>query len=424
MGIKDVLNCLDIMPGKTQIDIVKKESKLMVMLLKNGLREKKIKAEVFIGGSFPKGTLVKSEDYDIDIFVRFDNKYENISLILKSLTEKLAKSQKLEAESIHGSRDYIRLQKGEIIFEIVPVIKIKKPSEAQNITDLSYFHVNYVKKKLKRNLAKEVVLAKQFCKAQKVYGAESYVSGFSGYALECLIIYYKSFEKMLKALANAKEKVIIDPEKLYKNKDEIVISLNESKLKSPIVLVDPTWKERNVLAALNNETFLKFQESARRFLKHPDRDFFAIRKFDIKSFQERAKKDNAEFVKISIETDRQAGDIAGTKLKKFASYIEKELARFFEIKEKEFDYAGKDKATIYIAAKSRGEITRTGPPIKLKAHVAAFRKQNKKNKVFEKNGILHAKIKVKGTAKSFLDQFAKKFSKTIKSMGVVEMKIF
>ena len=31
--------------------------------------------------------------------------------------------------------------------------------------------------------------------------------------------------------------------------------INESKLQSPIILVDPTWKERNVLAGLNDESF-------------------------------------------------------------------------------------------------------------------------------------------------------------------------
>ena len=32
--------------------------------------------EVFVGGSFAKGTLTKHGDYDVDVFVRFNKKYE------------------------------------------------------------------------------------------------------------------------------------------------------------------------------------------------------------------------------------------------------------------------------------------------------------------------------------------------------------
>ena len=34
-----------------------------------------IDAEIFVGGSFAKKTLIKKEKYDVDIFVRFDKKY-------------------------------------------------------------------------------------------------------------------------------------------------------------------------------------------------------------------------------------------------------------------------------------------------------------------------------------------------------------
>ena len=34
-----------------------------------------IDAELFIGGSFAKGTLIKRKSYDIDLFLRFDQQY-------------------------------------------------------------------------------------------------------------------------------------------------------------------------------------------------------------------------------------------------------------------------------------------------------------------------------------------------------------
>ena len=173
--------------------------------LEKKLKAKKIKAEVFIGGSLAKGTLIKKDKYDIDIFIRFDEKYrdKDISGLLESAIEK-------KARKIHGSRDYYQIARGNTIIEIIPVIKIKKPEEAGNITDLSYFHVNYVKRNLNEKMRKEVLLLKKFFKAAKVYGAESYINGFSGYGAECLIIVYKSFEKALKELLKVKENIGVE----------------------------------------------------------------------------------------------------------------------------------------------------------------------------------------------------------------------
>ena len=38
------------------------------------------------------------------------------------------------------------------------------------------------------------------------------------------------------------------------------MNLNASKLNSPIILIDPTYKQRNTLAALSNETFENFKK--------------------------------------------------------------------------------------------------------------------------------------------------------------------
>ena len=101
-----------------------------------------------------------------------------------------------------------------------------------------------MKKKVKNKMLKEIMLAKAFCHASKCYGAESYIQGFSGYSLELLIYYYKGFMKFAREIAkdNGKNKIIIDIERFYKNKNEIMININSSKLQSPIILVDPTFK--------------------------------------------------------------------------------------------------------------------------------------------------------------------------------------
>ena len=102
----------------------------------------------FLSGEFCEEHYNKKDRYDIDIFVRFDKKY--LKQNLSDLTEKIIgkANGKNKVERIHGSRDYFKIVVGKnLFFEIVPVLKINHPKEAENVTDLSYFHVNYAKRK-------------------------------------------------------------------------------------------------------------------------------------------------------------------------------------------------------------------------------------------------------------------------------------
>ena len=216
------------MPDSPDADLkaIEKKAEEFVSELEKAKRKKKIKADIFIGGSLAKKTILKRKEYDIDIFVRFDKKYKDDGI--SDLLDRMIRGKR-----IHGSRDYFQVEKGGIIFEIIPVIKVNKAKEARNVTDLSFFHVKYVTNKIKKKpkLSNEIMLAKHFCYAQKCYGAESYIKGFSGYALELLIVYYKGFVNFLRNMAKSKEQIVIDPEKHYKNKEDILNSLNEAKLK-------------------------------------------------------------------------------------------------------------------------------------------------------------------------------------------------
>src|SRR6056297_87541 len=220
--------------GKKVDDFIKKINKRIKKL---GLN-----VEIYVGGSFAKKTLIKKRIYDTDIYFRFSQKYPDTSLT--KLTKKILRWKK-GLSTVHGSRDYFRVKINSWFqLEIIPVRKIDKIDEAKNITDLSYSHVKYINKKIKsQKILNEIKIAKAFCYASKTYGAESYIQGFSGYSLELLIYYYGSFVKFLKELSKKKkEKLIIDIEKKYKNKKRILLDINSSKLESPIILIDPTFK--------------------------------------------------------------------------------------------------------------------------------------------------------------------------------------
>ncbi|MCX8158727.1 MAG: nucleotidyltransferase domain-containing protein [Candidatus Pacearchaeota archaeon] len=417
MSLKKFLDKLNFLPSNEELKKIREETKKVVEILKKNATMQKIDVEIFVGGSLKKGTIMRNDEYDIDIFARFSTKYEEkiISDLLEKILDEIGKKEK-----IHGSRDYFRIKKENIVFEIIPVIKIKKPNEAKNVMDLSYFHVNYVKKRAKnKKILREIVLAKKFCKANRIYGAESYVQGFSGYALECLIIYYRTFEKMLREIAKAKDKIIIDIEKKYKNKDEVAIRMNASKIKSPIVLVDPTYKERNVTASLSWETFNKFKKIAKKFLKKPTKKFFEFEELDENKMKNEAKEQKAEFIKIILKTDRQEGDIAGTKMKKFANFLEREVSKYFKIIRSEFDYNGGKEGSLYLIGKTKNEILRKGPPLKMKENAEVFKKINKE--VIIKKGVLYAKIKINFSLEEFIEKFYKEREKQAREMGIIEL---
>ena len=379
-------------PEKVLIEVLQKISipDKELKIIKNSANEiisklKKVRLNAEIGGSLAKNTLVKKKNQDVDIFIKLDkNKINDL--------EQLVKKTSLAFIKIHGSRDYLQITKDNIYFELIPVLNFKKPEDAENVTDFSLVHVKYIRKKISKNkkLADEIRLAKAFCYANNTYGAESYIGGFSGYALEVLICHYKSFIKFLKAV---QKDTIIDPENKFKNKSEIMREINQSKLQSPIILIDPTHKYRNICAGLTNETFNLFLESAKKFLKSPSMGFFEKQDFDLDNFLKTAKTKKLSVYELEIETDRQEGNIAGTKMKKFMRYIIEELNRKKqEVIYSEFVYLEGRESKAYIAFIRKEIIEIIGPRLDMKEAIKKFKKV--RTKTYSSKGYMCAKEKV------------------------------
>lgn len=416
--LKEVLNRID--PPEEDLKLIKSSLDSTLDILKKNIKKEKIKAEIFIGGSFAKGTVIKKNYYDVDVFVRFDKKYkkEDISKLIK----KVVKGMK-NISLVHGSRDYLRIQTGPSFFiELIPVLKVKNPKESENITDLSYSHVNYIKKKIKsENILDDIRIAKAFCHANNCYGAESYINGFSGYALELLVYYYKGFLKFVKAMAKIKEKEIIDIERHHIRKKDILLDLNAAKLGSPIILIDPTYKQRNALAALSKETFEKFQKACKKFLKNPSIKDFEIKEIDFDKIKKNSSKKKLEFGLLEIKTDKQKGDVAGTKLLKFFKHLEVQIAKFFDIRNKGFEYGGEKSAKGYFVVKSKKEILVNGPFVKDKKNVSVFKRKHKKT--FVKKGKIYARDKVNIDLKKFISDWKKNNKKRMKEMSIASLKV-
>lgn len=404
--------------------LLKFESKLKPSL-------KKHDARIFIGGSLAKQTLVKRDtSYDIDIFILFPYaKFKNKSSRLSDFLEQSLKNAKIKYITLKGSRNYFQVNFKNLTLELIPILAIKKASQALNITDISPLHVSYVLGKIKKNkkLSDEIKLAKAFCYAADCYGAESYIRGFSGYALEVLVSYYGSFIKFLsnavkwKIPTSFETRIIIDPKHYYKSK-QVLEEMNEAKLHSPIILVDPVQKERNAAAALSFETLKKFIETSKKFLAHPSESYFFKEKIDLEKLKSAARKSRAKFIILRARSSKNKIDVAGAKLKKLYEFLYFLLKKNgFKVLKGEFDFNERTfLATFYFILKEPDkDYLVKGPPLNVQEkYLVAFKKHWPK--AFVKNKRLYVKAR---REISNINQLLKSISKAqLREMGIKEIR--
>lgn len=332
-----------------------------------------------LGGSAAKDTNL-SNNHDLDIFVTFPSSSSNKDL--SAILEKTLKKLKIPFERLHGSRDYFQLQYQNYTVELVPIITIAKASEAQNITDVSLLHVSWVNKHTK-SLKNDIRLAKAFMKANRLYGAESYISGLSGYVIEILITHYGSFTNLLTHLTKIKSATVIDIENHYPKKDAL-FRLNKSKTTSPLIIIDPTDKSRNASAALSTEKFIKLKKVAKQYLKDPQPTSFIYELIT----KEYAKSEFKKGIYLQLDLGKGKHDVLGAKAVKICEHLKRHLT-LFDPKDSLLEF--NTHATLALQTKKSEipkQIELKGPPLKLTDAVTNF--QKKHPNTFNKNNHIYA----------------------------------
>ena len=384
----------EIKPSKEESKVLKSAANHFIKKLDSKLKN----AKSIIGGSVAKDSFLKG-DYDIDIFVQFEKeKYKNkdISEILHTKLKFIFKStSKITGlHKVHGSRDYFQIKQDPFTFEIIPILKIKKAEEAENITDISPLHTEFVKQY--KHLVDEIRLLKAFCKANNLYGAESYIRGFSGYTLEVLIIAHNSFENLMKAASRWKIGTRIDVKK------HGVEKLNKSKL-SPLIVIDPVQPDRNTAAALSEKKFNEFVNLAKEFLHNPSPEFFKHIEFDL----ERIK--SASILRVIPLKGKD--DIVGAKLIKCMEYIHRKLKEEgYEVTEYNWHWDKEVYFWYFVKSKNLpSEKKHYGPPVKEKKHFEGFTKKYCHNKIKDDGFRVYVELKRKHiNINSFLKELVQK----------------
>lgn len=342
------------------------------------LNKRLVGGEAVVGGSFAKNTWLKG-DHDIDVFVLFGKK-QDTNKISEAL-EKTIKKVFLFVNKIAGSRDYFQIKYKGYLFELIPVLRIDNPEEAQNIMDISPMHVSWVNENI-NGKEDDVRKLKMFMKAANCYGAESYIKGFSGYVCEILTVYYGSFNEVIKNAVNWKEFEIIDTKK----RKILVRNIDKSKI-SPLIVIDPIQKERNAAAALSQEKFELFINTCKEYLKKSSEEFF-IKKIRM--------PEDAIVLKVKPVNGRK--DIVGAKLLKSYEFIKNKLDEDFGVSSSSWYWTSK--AIFYYVLKTN-ELSEYkkhyGPHIGDEMHLARFTEKWHDKKILTENDRYYVNVKRRHT---------------------------
>lgn len=310
----------------------KSDEKILSELAKKALeitreKAKKYHAKAILAGSITRNTWLPSKR-EFDVFVLFspelpENKLEEYGLLIgKEVIKQLKGKYSIE----YAQHPYTSgLVKG-VSIDVVPCYEVQSAEMIKSAVDRTPFHVRYIEKNLSLTLSDDVRLLKQFLSANNIYGADAKTQGFSGYVCELLIIRYGGFLEVLKDATKWKPGEIIDLENYYrKNK---YFQLRKNFKNTPLILIDPTDKNRNAAAAISAESFLKFIKLSREFLKNPSEKFFYKKKqapITSKEFKEYKKKRKTELIIIKFKPPKVVPDILWPQLRRFSERLQEIL---------------------------------------------------------------------------------------------------
>lgn len=279
--------------------------------------------EVLMTGSASRGTFVKG-DKDIDIFMQFPPELSIDELKTRGLDTAYAVVREFGGTAVekYAEHPYLNATIEGFDVDLVPCYHVASTAEMKCAVDRTPFHARYLIPRI-GNLKEDVILLKQFCKGGGVYGSDLMTGGFSGYLCELLILAYGGFDKFMHAASKFRYGEVVDLENYYPDKKEARRLFSE-----PLIVIDPTDKDRNVAAALTRTRFSEFMELARDYCVKPDARYFIPDSPTTISEQEFArtlKERGTAMLAISLRTPGIVEDTIVPQLRKTMESIKAQL---------------------------------------------------------------------------------------------------
>ena len=247
-----------VMPLPSDKNLKKEAAVLSLNLVKKQAKIYDQITGVEFGGSYAKDTWLAG-DTDVDIFIKFNSSTPRERFVEISQKVGYAAMKGHAPSTRYSEHPYVEAKVRKTRINIVPYYDVD-PGKWKSSADRSPYHTKNMKKALTTPMKKEVRLLKAFFKSAGVYGAEIARQGFSGYVSEVLVLNFGSFENTVKAMADMQE--------------NFVIGNTGEKFDTPIVIIDPIDKKRNLAAAISKENVGRLMLRCRAFERNPSMEFF------------------------------------------------------------------------------------------------------------------------------------------------------
>lgn len=350
---------------------------------------------VLLAGSAAKGTFLAGAG-DIDVFAIFPDSYskEEMFAALESSTKEAFPRAKFEVG--YAEHPYLRMQYKKRRVDIVPSYRMREGGKVKSAVDRSQLHTKYVLSHLGAAQKKEVLLLKQFLRANLLYGAEIKTRGFSGYLCELMIVHYGSFGRFAEAASSWKLPVRIYPGRRRRRPSPLRSSASgvpgsDSRFSgSPIIVIDPVDRNRNVAAVVTEENLGRLIFLCASFCEKPSEGYFFPKKPT--KAQLKANARNRFIYALSFKKPKIVDDVLWGQLWRLSSQLESFL------KKREFRvlgthaYADASRCIIVFEVRSPTlpkNQTFSGPFLNMQKDVSAFMKKHPAPFYFE-GGKIHA----------------------------------
>ena len=375
-GIEDVLEKVlpEVIPEKELVDRVRRAEKALRDRLDTILPEYGDIEYRFLG-SYARDTWLP-ESLEIDVFLLFPEHYdfEELERIGIEIGKKVVDSYEMRYAAhpyIHGVVDGVEV-------DVVPCYRLKSPERIKSAVDRTPFHHEWLKDRIKGK-ENDVRLLKRFLKAGNLYGAEFKVRGFSGYLCELLVVFYGSFENLVRSAARWRRDMVIDVEN---GRTEI------RRGQQNLLVIDPVDRKRNVAANLSVDNLARFVERCRLFVDSPSPEFFRVARKPVEDGRLRDELEGRFVYAVSFERPPIVEDNLYTQLER----AEKRIRRILE--ESEFTvmrsghYAGERCYLLFETASGElsGVVKHYGPKFESYENSMRFLRKNREYGRFFENG--------------------------------------
>jgi len=399
MTYKDVLK--HIKPSKCEKEQMKRFTNKLIRKIKKMTNE----AEPIVCGSVSKDTWI-SKNKEIDLFLLYPTRLSKKELEKKGLVlaKKIVKEFKGKYEIAFSEHPYLKAQIKNFEVDIVPAYAVKSAEKIISSVDRTPFHVKFVQKKLKK--PDDVRLLKQFCIANRCYGADAKRQGFSGYLCELLIIKFKDFKGCVKAASRWKAGKSIS----FIQVDKKAIL---RKYKTPLIVIDPVDKNRNAGAAVSVESFYRFVKACKDFVEKPSEKFFLPKKtkpYPQSVLSKKIKSRGTGWYLLKFNRPKVLDDILYSQMRRCVKAMDRLLSQDgFRVLRSTF-YCNKNCFIVYeMGISNIPKIAKHRGPNVYSKHAENFLKHYKKQKTFIENEVWVVELEREFTDVS---QFFKKMLRT------------